>query len=174
MPLITQSVASEYLAAYDGYNQQAVGLGLIDPNIYASPEYQKKKINNLAIGLLSSIRYAGFEHDPNPDVIPIMYETAYNTVIGFSLRYATPKLRTAVMKYILDTNAARIKSNLPILIDYRSIKRAIPDCQYLVRRYKVTGIAIKETYPLSEWPAIAKKATPFDGFYLKYKNGQAK
>ena len=45
MPLITQSVASEYLAAYDGYNQQAVGLGLIDPNIYASPEYQKKKIN---------------------------------------------------------------------------------------------------------------------------------
>lgn len=174
MPLITQSVSRDYLDAYDGYDQQAVGLGLLDPNIYASPAYQKKKINNLAIGLISSISYGGAEHDPSPDVLVIGYEVAYNTVIGFSLRYATPKIRTAIMKFVLDSNAARIKGNQPIMIDYHSLKRAVPDCQYIVRRYKVVGISIKETYPLLEWPKLAKKTTPFDGFYMQFKNGRLK
>jgi hypothetical protein len=174
MPLITQSISKDYLDAYDGYNQQAVGLGMLNPNIYATPSYQKKKVNNLAIGLISSIVYGGAEHDPTPDVLIIGYETAYNTVIGFSLRYATPKLRAAIMKFVLDSNAARIKGNQPIMIDYHSMKRAVPDCQYIVRRYKVVGISVRETYPLSEWPAIAKKTTPFDGFFMRFKDGRAR
>lgn len=171
MPLITQSISKDYLDAYDGYDQQKVGLGLLEPNIYASPEYQKKKIQNMALGLITECRYSGFENDPNPKVLAIAYETSYNTVIGYNLNYATPKLRQAMLKFILDSNAARIKSNLPIMIDYYAVKRAFPDSQYLVRRYKIVGLSVKETYKIVEWPTVIKEKTPYDGYYLKFKNG---
>lgn len=169
MPLITQSISKDYLAAYSGYDQQQVGLGLLNPNIYATPAYKKKKIQNMALGLISDIRYAGFEHDPNPKVLTIAYIPQYNMVIGYNLRYGTPKLRQAMMKFVLETNAARIKSNQPIMIDYHAMRRAIPDSQYLVRNYKVVGIAVNNTFNLNEWVNIAKEKSKFDGYYVKFK-----
>lgn len=174
MPIITQSISNDYLDAYDGYDQQQVGLGLIEPNIYATQQYQKKKIQNMALGLITEARYAGFEHDPNPKILTIAYEPSYSTVIGYNLNYGTPKLRQAMLKFVLESNAARIKSNLPIMIDYHAMKRAIPDSQWLVRRYKVVGIAVKETFQLREWPELVGKKTPFDGFYMNYKSGNKK
>lgn len=172
MPLITQSVSRDYLDAYDGYDQQAVGLGLLDPNIYASPAYQKKKINNLMLGGISSFSYGGAEVDPTPTALVIGYEVAYNTVIAINLRYLTQRHRQSIMKFVLDSNAARIKGNQPIMIDYHSLKRAVPDCQYAVRRYKIVAIALKTTYQLSEWPLVSKEKSPFDGYYMQIKRGK--
>ena len=174
MPLITQSISKDYIDAYNGYDQQRVGLGLLEPSIYATPDYQKKKIQNMALGLITEARYAGWETDPNPKILTIAYEGPYNTVIGYNLNYATPKLRQAILKFVLDSNAARIRSNLPIMIDYHAMKRALPDSQYLVRRYKIVGLAVKETFQLNEWPNVIKDRTPFDGFYMNFKNGRKK
>lgn len=170
MPLITQSISKDYIDAYDGYDQQRVGLGLINPNAYASPAYQKKKIKNLMLGGISSFSYGGAEVDPNPTALVIGYESQYSTVIAINLRYLTQKHRQAIMKFVLETNVARIKSNLPIMVDWHALKRAIPDIQYATRRYKVIGIALKETFPLNEWPEVAKQKSVFEGFYMNAKN----
>lgn len=169
MPLITQAISRDYLNAYDGYDSQQVGLGLINPSIYSTPDYTKKKIQNMALGLISEIRYAGFEHDPNPTVLAMAYIPAYNMIMGYNLRYGTQKLRQAMLKYVLDTNAARIKANQPIMIDYHAMKRAIPDSQYLLRNYKVVGIAVKDTLNLNEWVDVVKEKSQFDGFYRRFK-----
>lgn len=170
MPRITQSITPEYLAAYNGFDRQAVGLGLIQPNIYATPDYQKRKINTMAIGLISDIRYAGFENDPNPKVLAMRYIPQYNMIMGYNLRYGTPKLRQAILKFVLESNAVRIQNNQPIMIDYESLKRAVPDSQYLVRNYKVVGIGVKETYNLNEWVNLINQKSPYDGYYTQFKS----
>ena len=172
MPLLTQSISADYLRAYDGYDAQKVGMGMLEPNIYATKDYQKKKIQTLAIRLISEISYGGAETDRSPTIIPMAFEPSYNTVIGYNLNYATPQLRKAMLKFILDSNYARIKSNLPIIVDYYALKRAIPDTQYLVRRYKIVGISVLDTPPLMEWANIAKERTRYDGYYLQFKNKQ--
>jgi len=174
MPSITSSVNKEYMKAYDGYNSQQVGMGLLDPSIYATPQYKKKKTQNIAIGLLSYITYGGSENDRSPLILPMIYETQYNTLLAYNLNYATPVIRKAMLKFVLDSNAARIKSNLPILVDYHAMKRAIPDTQFLVRRYKVVGISVQDTPTLSEWATIAAERSRYDGFYLNFKSGRIK
>lgn len=179
MATVTTAINKEYLDAYDGFDQQKVGLGLatgVDQDgkstdtIYATPSYAKKKTQDLAIGLISEIVYSGFDVDYSPQILVMHYETPYNTILAYSLRYATPILRRAILKFVLDANRARIKSNLPILVDYYALKKAIPDSQYLVRRYKVVGIRVKDTFKLNEWDRIARQKTPFDGYYKKFKN----
>lgn len=172
MAIITQNINKDYLAAYDGYNSQQVGMGLIDPNIYASDEYRGRKISTIALGLISEVRYSGYETDPNPNILTMAYEMPYNTILAYNLNYGTPQIRRALLKYVLDSNAARIKSNQPIMVDYYGLKRLIPDSQYLVRRYKVVGLSPVETYPLTEWANVAKKSTKFDGYFLRYKSGR--
>lgn len=169
MPNIIQGISKDILDSYEGYDEQKVGMGLINPNAYASDAYQKKKIKSIALGGISECRYAGFENDPNPVILTMNYIPAYNVVIGLNLRYGTPRLRQAILKYVLDTNKARIKSNLPIMVDYYSLKKAIPDSRYLVRMYKVVGLSPVKMFQLNEWPEVAAKKTPFDGFYTKFK-----
>ena len=179
MATVSGGISSEYLSAYDGYDRQKVGLGLatgVDPasgqptdTIYATSAYAKKKTQNLPVGLVSRIRYSAYENDQNPEVLVIGYEPAYATVIGYSLRYATTTLRRAILKFVLESNASRIRGNQPMIIDYYALKRAIPDSQYLVRRYKVVGIRVEDTYTLNEWTTVATTRTPFDGFYRRYK-----
>ncbi|MBG24017.1 MAG: hypothetical protein CMF22_11245 [Idiomarinaceae bacterium] len=166
MATITTTVSQEYLAAYDGYDSQEVGLGLINPNIYKSGEaYRRKKIKRLAIGLISSVTYAGSEHDSNPKIIPLMYEQAYGTILAYNLNYVPQRTRQAIMKYILDSNAARIRSNQSMIVDYHALKRAVPDSQYIVRRYKAVGINLIETYGLSDVPNVIKGSGRWDNHY---------
>lgn len=174
MPRITQSISQDYIDAYDGYDKQEVGLGLLNPNIYSTPQYRKKKINSIALGLVSTISYGGAETDSSPLVLPMVYESAYNTILAYNLRYATPTMRRAILKFVLDANANRIESNQPIIVDYYALKRAIPDSQYLVRRYKVVGVSVMDTYQLNEWADVAKKKSPFDGYYRKFKQASKK
>lgn len=165
MATISTAISREYLQAYDGYDQQAVGMGLINPNVYATPSYQKKKIKNLAIGLLSEISYGGAVHDPSPLVLPIFYESPYGTILGLNLRYVPENYRRAIMKFVLDSNAARIRSNQALIIDWHAMKRAIPVVQYITRRYKAIGISVKETYPLNEIPNVITQQSPWSSHY---------
>lgn len=174
MATVTTSLSKEYLEMYKGYDQRAVGLGVINPNAYASPSYQKKKIKNMLIGGISKIRYAGMEHDTQPLVMTIAYEPAYATLIGFNLHYVPTPIRLAIMKFVLDSNAARIRANQPIIIDYRAMKRAVPQSRYIVRRYKAVGIHLEETIPLTEWPAVAKEASKWEGHFKLIQEGKVK
>lgn len=165
MPLISQTVGDDYAQMYSGYDQQKVGLGMVNPNVYATPSYQKKKIKNLAIGGISKITYAAFDHDPNPLFLSMAYEGAYNTVIGVNLHYVPPKIRQSILKFILDSNAARIRANQPIMIDWHSLERAVPYVKYITRRYKIYGIGVKETIPLVEWPNVLTEKSPWEGHF---------
>lgn len=174
MPLITQSISKDTLELYSGYDQQAVGLGIINPNIYATPEYARKKVGNLVLGGISEIVYSGFEHDREPMFLCAGYIQQYNAVVGYNLHYCPPKMRSAILKFVLDSNAARIRSNQPIMIDYHALKRAIPDSQYIYRMLKIVGIRVIETIPLVEWPEVVKDRSKWEGHYRMIKEGKAR
>lgn len=170
MATVTASMSNEYLEMYKGYTTQAVGLGVADPNIYASDAYRRKKIKNMLIGGISKIRYAGSEHDLSPTVLTIGYEPAYATVLGYNLRYVPVKTRKAIMEYVLDTNKVRIKSNQPIIVDYEGLKRKIPETRFILRRYKTIGVNLIETVPLTEWAEIAKERSNWESHYRVLAN----
>lgn len=167
MPIITQSLSKDTADLYRGYNQQEVGLGLINPNIYATKEYGQKKVKNLVIGGVSRIVYAGFEVDPQPLILVMGYEPRYNTVISINLHYISPTARRNALKFVLDSNIARIRSQQPILVDYYGLKRAVPPTRGAVRRYKVVGIAPVRggTIPLVEWPTIIPEISGFENHW---------
>lgn len=149
----------DFKALYTGFDSKDVGLGTIDPNIYATPSYQKKKVDKVLIGGLQEIVYAGMEHDRTPLVLVIGYEPAYNTIIGYNLNYITERYRKAIVQLVMKSNLARIRSQQPLIIDYNMIKRIIPDSTAIVRRYKTVGIKVLETYNLNEWDtAISGKS----------------
>lgn len=170
MATIRTGLGKEYLDAYDGYDSQQVGIGLMQPDVYKTPGYSKKKIQSLAIGLLSSIVYSGYEHDQNPLILPILHESQYNTILAINLRYIPLLHRKAVMKFILESNAARIKSNQSIMIDYHSLKKSVPSIQYAVRRYKQVGIRVNETYQLNEIPQAINKRSRWENHYKLYES----
>lgn len=165
MPLISQTVGQDYADMYSGYNQQKVGAGLITPDIYSTPEYSKKKIKNLVMGGISEVVYSGFETDRSPKLLSFAYETKFNTVLAFNLNYVPPNIRKNILKFVLDSNAARIKSNQPIIINYDSLKRAVPQVQGIVRRYKVVLLRPTKTYQLNEWPEVAKQRSKWQDIY---------
>lgn len=165
MPLISQSISKDLLNSYSGYDVQKVGLGMQNPNIYATPSYQKKKIQNMLIGGISDISYAGYENDRSPLVLVLGFEAAFGTVIGLNMRYAPPQVRRKILKYVLDANLARIKSNVPMMIDWHSLKRIAPEIMGMTRRYKIIGIRVNETLQLNEWPEVLKVKSPYENFY---------
>lgn len=164
MATITTAISSDYLKAYDGYDRQKVGIGL-QTGTYASSAYAKKKIQNLAIGLLSECAYSGFDVDPTPLILPIAYESAYNTILALNLHYVPQQYRRAIMKFILDSNAARIKSNQSMMVDWHALKRAIPIVQYITRRYKTIGIRVRETFALNDIPKAITQTSPYSNHY---------
>lgn len=171
MATVTTSISKEYIEMYKGYNTQDVGLGVADPSIYATNAYRKKKIKNMLIGGISKIRYSGMEHDSQPLVLTIGYEPAYATIIGFNLHYVPTVVREAIMKFVLDSNAARIRSNLPIIVDYHSLKRAVPHSRFIVRRYKSIGVHLEETIPLTEWGKVAKERSKWENHWKLIQEG---
>ena len=165
MATISTNVAKEYIDAYDGFDMQAVGIGL-QTGTYASPSYAKRKVQNLALGLISEIVYSGFFHDTNPKIIPLKFEPNFNTILAINLNYVPETYRRAILKFIIDSNQARIRDNQPILIDWHSLKRSVPVVQYITRRYKTTGIRIVEgNIPLSQWPDIIKGNNKWQNHY---------
>lgn len=167
MPLITQTISPEILAAYQNYDQQKVGAGLMG-GMYASPEYQRKKIKTLAIGLISQLRsYGGADHDPSPLILPYHYSPQYGAVYSFNLNYVPERVRRNIMKVVLDMNVARIRANMPMMIDYHSLVRVVPEAAGIVRLYKMPLINLEETYSLDQVPDIVKKKSPWEGHFRK-------
>jgi hypothetical protein len=172
MPILSSNVSKDAAELYTGYDKQDVGLGLLNPSIYKTPGYDKKKIQKLMIGALSTITYAGREHDPMPLALPFFYESAYATVLSYNLHYLPVQYRQAMLKFILDGKAQRIKSNLPMMIDYTALKRAIPISQYIVRRYKVVGVNVIETHPLIEYPDVIKDIGRWSNHYKEFQKNR--
>lgn len=165
---IISTVGKDVAELYSGYDAQQVGMGLINPNIYATPDYQGKKVQNLVLGGISRIVYAGMEHDNSPLILTMAFESPYQTILAFNLRYVPSQIRRAILKFVLEANRNRIKSNQPILVDYHALKRAVPQSTAIVRRYKNVGIHVRETLPLVEWPKVIEEQSPFQGHYKQF------
>jgi hypothetical protein len=165
MPIISNSISQDFIDMYDGFDSTTVGIGMQNPNIYATPEYQKKKIQKLVIGGISKIVYSGYENDLTPMCLALGVEPRYNTIIGLNLRYVPPKIRQNVMKYVLSANAARIRANQPLMINLDSLRRLIPQINGAIRRYKIVGIRVVETYKLTDWPSLITENSPFENHW---------
>lgn len=157
----------DYLKLYQGFEQRDVGLGSIDPNIYATKGYRKKKTDKILMGGLQEIRYTGAEHDLHPLILVIGYEPAYNTILAYNLHYIPDHYRQAIINYVIMSNRARINSQLPLIIDYNKIKGHIPDSAKIVRRYKLQGIKILDQFPIVDWKAEASKKSKWQNWYKK-------
>lgn len=175
MPVI-KNVGDELLAAYDGYDSSRVGPGL-QTDLYRSPAYAKKKIKIILLGTITEFSYGGHDHDSFPLAIPFRVEGAYNTLLSINLNYLPYKARKAVVDYILKSNAARIKSNLPIIVDYDSLKRVVPPVQYVIRRYKQVLVSLGAdggSLPLTEWYDAIKKDSKWNNHWQAIKEGKVK
>lgn len=171
MPRLIQSIDKDVIKSYDGYDAQKVGMGLINPNAYATDAYRKTKIKTIFLGGITSMVYSGFDHDPTPTILSLFYEPAYNTIMALNLRYSDERIRRAIMKHVLEANKVRIKANQPMMVSWSALQRAVPPVAYITRRYKIVGIGVKETFPLVEWPEVAKEKSPYDGMWRRFKSG---
>lgn len=157
MALIKTPNEKESAELYRGFSTLKVGAGT-DPDMYASPSYAAKKVQELYIGSLSDVRYGGFEHDASPVILVLSHVSIYNCVLGINLRYTPQKIRLAILRYVIESNRNRIRDNLPIMVDWHALKRAVPAVQGATRLYKLTLLRVTETYPLLEWEEAAKQA----------------
>lgn len=172
MATITTDVDQLY-RGYDGDLAQ-IGAGILNPGIYATPEYAERKVENLnPSGALATCIYAGFDNDPNPVIMTLKQEFQYNTILAINIRYMNPATRKAMFKIILDSNRARINSQSSLIISYEMLARAMPNViPYVVRRYKqqllrVNNSTDKGVVPLVEWPEMIDINSPFENFYQK-------
>lgn len=158
----------EYFELYRGFTSLNVGAGT-DPDMYASPAYAAGKVQELYLGSLARASYAGYEHDAAPLILAIRHISIYNTVLGLNIRYLPIRDRIAVLRYVLESNRNRIRDNLPIMIDWHAMKRAIPKIAGATRMYKLPLLRVRETYPLLEWEDASKQAgTEWSNHYKKF------
>lgn len=143
-----------------------VGIGTLDYKLYSSKAYQKKKKSPLIIGNIARIVYSGFETDPTPTILTIAFESKYNTVIAFNLRYVPPKIRASVLDLVLKSNKANIANKKPLVVDYKEIIDAFPQMYGTIRRYKLVLIGVIESpIPLIGYPSVAKEKSPYTTIY---------
>lgn len=164
---VLSSVPSDYAQMYDGYDSQLVGLG-VDTANYASPQYAKLKTDKLLIGGLSEVIYAGMEHDRMPRIIPMAFETQYNTILAYNINYIPIDIRKRMIKQILQSNVARIQSNQPMFVDYYDLKAVVPETRAIVRRYKILGLRVLDAIPLRDWDRAIAVRTGWENHYRRF------
>ena len=167
MTIVTQTVGKELADLYSGFTLQDVGIGTT--GTYSTPQYNKKKTDKLLIGGLSEILYQGFEHDVRPLALTMTHESAYNTVLAYNLHYLPLNVRQEIIKVVLQSNIARIQSNQPLIIDYYDLKRRVPESQYIVRRYKITGTRVLAAIPLSDWDKAIRRKSGWENHWRVLK-----
>jgi len=165
--------ASQLYRGYDG-NLVQIGAGILNPNIYATPEYAATKVENInPSGALATCVYASFNTDPTPTILTLQHEVAYNTILGINIRYMDSPTRKALFKYILDSNAARIQSKASLIVSWDALNRQFPNViPYVTRRYKLQLLRLNQQtdrglVPLVEWPEMVDIDSPFEGFYKR-------
>lgn len=163
--------AGDWTGFYDDYKTtKQVGIGTLDYKLYSSAKYQKKKKKALVLGGITKIVYAGFDNDPMPYVLSFAFESQYQTIMGFNLRYIPSTTRTQLLDFIVKSNATRIKKKKPIIIDPKQLIKKFPQLLGCIRRYKIALIGVIENTPLIGWPLIAKESSEFSQIYkLGYK-----
>ena len=109
----TSTNKKDWVGIYDGFDIRSVGAGIIDPSIYSTPEYAKKKTQKLLIGGLNLINYGFWANDQNPLIITIGFVPAYNVVLAYNLHYVPEKVRHAMIQFIIKSNKNRIRKNQP-------------------------------------------------------------
>lgn len=141
-----------------------VGLGIQKTN-YASYDYAKKKQDKLILGFLSKTIYIGFEHDQNPLIFAFREEPAYQTVLGVNLNYLPLDARKNISRYIVDSNSARLKNNNAPIIKYEDLIRVDKRAKGAIRRYKLMGLRVLDTIPLSEWENAIAVRSGYENHY---------
>lgn len=167
MATIKVPTKDEAMELYQGFDSLTVGPGT-DPDMYASDSYAKSKTKQLYIGSLADLVYGGFEHDMSPTALVLKHVSIYNVVLAVNLHYLNNRLRLAVIKYVLESNKNRIRDNLPILVDWNALKRAVPAVAGATRMYKLPLINVRQVYVLNEWEEQAKKSSRWDNHYKKF------
>lgn len=164
----TSRKKTDFESMYDGFDIKSVGPGTLDPSIYSDPNYAKKKVQRLVIGGISRISYAGFENDAVPLILVIGYVPQYNFVLGYNLRYAPYNVRKAMIEYVIKSNRVRIKKNMPIIIDYHTMKRVVPISAKIIRAYKLPLIRVIESpIPLNGWGIVIKESSKWNTHYKR-------
>lgn len=169
MAVVSNSI-KDFAAIYQGFPTKDVGLGTIEPNIYATKSYQKKKIDKILIGGLQSIKYAAFEHDPEPLILALKYEPQYNTIIAWNLHYLPVDMRKAVLEIFLRSNEMRIRQRQPLLVDDALIDQLnsrVKGLKNCIRRYKVAGIKVLNQYTLLEWETAVEVKGRWSNWYAE-------
>lgn len=167
----------DYSKLYTGYqeNRATLGAGMLHPRIYSTPAYARTKIDHLVIGGISDCIYGSFITDPQPLILALGLEPQYNTIIGLNLRYVPAEVRQGIIKFVLDTNQARIISNQPLVVDWRLLAKAFPQyVPYITRRYKQQLLRVnnqtgKGVVPLLEWPELVNINSPFETQFAQRK-----
>lgn len=158
---------------YDGFDVRDVGVGTIDPSIYATKSYTKKKQQKIILGGLNLITYAGWDHDANPLILTMGYVPAYNVVISYNLHYVPYQVRKAIIDFVIKSNVKNIKNNKPMVVDYHALKRAVPVSPAIVRMYKVVAIRVVETYPLNSWGTAISDKSKWQNHYKTSKSNES-
>lgn len=164
---VTSNNKKDWDQLYDGFDTKNVGAGVIDPSIYASDSYRKKKIKKIMIGGLNRIVYGGAEHDNNPLALTIYYNAKYGAILSYNLDYVPKKVRKAIIDFVIKTNIKRIKKGQPIIVDYKTLKKSIPVSTKIVRLYKIQLIRVVETYPLNSWGTAIQQKSSWQNHYKK-------
>lgn len=170
---ITSKAKGDWEQLYDGFSTKDVGAGTIDPSIYATDSYKKKKIKKIMIGGLNRIVYGGAENDNNPLALTIFYNPKYGAVLSYNLDYVPKKVRKAIIDFVIKSNIKRIKNNQPIIVDYYTLKKAIPVSTKIVRLYKIQLIRVIETYPLNSWGTAINQKSNWQNHYKKSSGNES-
>lgn len=174
MATISNNTSGTY-AGYSNDDLAKIGAGVINPNIYATPEYAESKTQTISpSGALATCVYGSFDVDPNPVILTIKQEFQYNTILAVNIRYMDVPTRKALFKYVIDSNKARIQSQQTMLVTYDGLARNFPNVvPYVVRRYKQQILRVNDStdkgiVPLVEWPNMVNLNSPFDGKYKEF------
>lgn len=165
MTVADQGTSGDWADLYDGFDSMFVGPGTLQPNIYATDQYARKKRDTLLIGGLADTLYAGFFVDQNPLCLSMFHEAQYNTVLSFNLHYVPQTIRLAMINVVFETNQQRIRNNQPLIIDYHLMKRRVPESQFIVRRYKLPLLRVLGNIPLSDWTTAVSRVSGKENVY---------
>ena len=166
MPVISSDL-KDYADTYNAGDPVEVGAGLSNPNIYASDAYAQKKIKKILLGSLCEWSYGGAEHDRAPSVLVFSngMVPAYNVVMGINLNYVPPPIRRAIMKFVIESNAQRIRNDQPMIVTYDMLKNKFKEVRAITRMYKQILIGNPEVIPLSEWQRVARETGRWNNHY---------
>ena len=158
---------------YDGFDVKDVGAGTLDPTIYASKSYAKKKQQKIILGGINLITYGGWDHDASPLILTIGYVPSYNVVIAYNLHYVPYQVRKAMIDFVIKSNVKNIKNNKPMVVDYYALKRAVPVSAAIVRMYKLPLIRVVDTPPLRAWGTAISDKSKWQNHYKTSKSNES-